>query len=66
MPARVLSQPSRVTAVSRRGVCKRPAAELGALAVGDGLTNLGLGVHDERAILGNGLGDWFALQQQEL
>ena len=65
-PARVLSQPSRVTAVHRCRVGPRPAAELGALVVGNGLTDLGLGVHDERAMLGDRLGDRFALQQQIL
>ena len=34
---------------------------LGLLVVGDGLAYLGLGVHDERAVLGDWLGDGFAL-----
>lgn len=58
-------KPGRVAAMGRCRVCRRPAAELGALVVGDGLANLGLGVHDERAVLRDWLSYRFALQQQK-
>jgi len=52
--------------MGRCRICPRPAAELGALVVGDGLAYLGLGVHDKRAVLCHGFSDGFALQQQKL
>ena len=60
-PTWVHSQPSRVAPMRGGAAFKRPAAELGALVVGDGLANFGLGIHDKRAVLGDWLGYGLAL-----
>ena len=44
----------------------RPAAELGAPIPGQRFLDLGASVHDERAVLHDRFGDWFALQQQKI
>ena len=64
-PTWMRSKSGGVAPVCRGGVIPRPAAKLGALVVGNGLPDLGLGVHHEWAVLGDGLGDWMALQQQK-
>src|SRR5690349_18882708 len=43
-----------------------PAAEAGALIVGEGLHDLGARIHDERTVLRNGLADRLPLQHEEL
>ena len=50
---------------AKRAVGPGPAAELRALVVGDRRPDLGLGIHDERAVLKHGFTDWPALQKQE-
>ena len=42
-----------------------PAAEFGAAVVGKGLLDLGACVHHKGSVLGHGLGDGAALQQQD-
>src|SRR5215831_11466032 len=54
------------TRENRRVFRKRPAAELRALVVVEGLFELRTRVHDERAVLRDWLVDWTALQQQDL
>ncbi len=53
-------------AVHRRVVGPRPAAEAGALVVGERLLQLGAAVHHERPVLRDRLADRTALQQQQL
>jgi hypothetical protein len=65
-PARVARKTRRLTAMHRRVVRERPAAELRALVVGQGLCDLGLCVHHKGAVLHHRLADRLALQQQEL
>src|ERR1700712_750697 len=65
-PVGVAREALTLVAVHRCAVGPGPAAELGAPIVGVGLLQLLLGVHDERAVLGDGLADRLALQHQKL
>jgi hypothetical protein len=53
-------------AVGGVGSVPRPTTELGAPVVGEGLGDLGVGVHDERALLGDRLADRASLHDEEL
>ena len=60
--ARSAPRPGRAPDRPRPG----PAAEAGALVVGERLLDLGLGVHHERPVLDDGLADRAPLQHQHL
>src|SRR6188768_3476941 len=54
----------RVSTVDGRILRPRPPAEQRALVVAEGALQFFARVHDERAVLSNGLADWTTLEEQ--
>src|SRR5471032_2686683 len=63
-PAGVSGEPPRFCAMHRTVDLPRPTTEACASVVAECLLDLGLGVHDERSVLGDGLADRTTLQHQ--
>src|SRR3569623_1462382 len=62
---RITSPRMRPRTPGRGEVLPRDLAELAGLEVADGLANLGVGVHHERAVAGDRLVDRLATEQEE-
>lgn len=59
-------KPFSISGVHWAVACEGPTAKLGPLVVSHGLLDFRLGVHDERAVLGNGFAEWATLKEQAI